>query len=81
MESGTISQSINMLWGIFQRNGLLPEHFAISLIPLTIVLTKAKPRYSRKNKLKINIFYMVGLKIYAWNGTELEIFGERTQGL
>ena len=61
-----------MLWGVFPGNSLLPVHFVISLIPLTIVWTKAKPRYSRKNKLKINIFYMVGLKIYAWNGTELE---------
>ena len=65
---------ININRDIFQGDFLSPLLFALSLIPLTLVLRQMEQRYSfRKGKRKLNhVLFMDDLKLYGNNQNEID---------
>ena len=58
--------------GIFQGDSLSPLLFVISLIPMTLVLRKAKAGYVTRQGIKINhLMYMDDIKLFAKTETSL----------
>ena len=57
---------VNIRRGIFQGDSLSPLLFVVALIPLTLVLRKAKSSYELSNREKINhLLFMDDLKLFA----------------
>ena len=61
--------------GIFQGDALLPLLFLTALIPITLILRKARSSHEFKNEGKINrLLLKDNLKLYAklYNGSYVE---------
>jgi len=72
---GQYLASVNIQRGIFQGDSLSPLLFIICLIPLSVMLRKAKQGYNltRTPSGKINhLLYIDDLKLYGKNKSELE---------
>ena len=61
--------------GVFQGNSLSPLVFALALIPLSLILRKAKAGYEfTGSKEKINhLLFMDDLKLFSLNEKELDL--------
>ena len=59
--------------GVFQGDSLSPLMFVLALIPLSLILRKAKAAYEfSRRKVKINhLLFMDDLKLYSLNEKEL----------
>ena len=64
--------------GIFQGDSLSPLVFVLALIPLSLILRKAKVAYEFSgSKVKINrLLFMDDLKLYSCNEKELDSLGQ-----
>ena len=71
--NGQALVGVNIRRGIFQGDTLSPLLFITSLLPLSILLRKAKPGYKLRQGRKVNhLLYMDDLKLYGKNKAELE---------
>ena len=67
-------RGVDIKQGIFQGNSLSPLVFVLALIPLSLILRKAKAAYEFSgSKVKINhLLFMDDLKLYSRNEKELD---------
>ena len=65
---------VGIKWGIFQGDSLSPLVFVLALIPLSVILRKARAAYEfSESKEKINhLLFMDDLKLYSWSEKELD---------
>ena len=65
---------VDIMRGIFQGDSLFPSMFVLALIPLSLILRKAKPAYEiLESKENINhLLFMDDLKSYSRNEKELD---------
>ena len=70
----SVLREVNIRRGIFQGDSLSPLVFVIGLIPLSLILRKAKAAYEfSESKEKINhLLFMDDLKLYSKNEKELD---------
>ena len=77
MESNENSElgEVDIKQGIFQGDSLSPLVFVLALIPLSLILRKAKAAYEFSgSKVKINhLLFMDDLKLYSCNEKELDL--------
>ena len=72
-ESGTLmSDNSNIKREIFQLDSLSPLFFSISFMPLSLELNSSEYGYKVGTERIINLFYVVGLKLYPKDNSELE---------
>ena len=73
-------RGVDIKQGIFQGNSLSPLVFVLALIPLSLILRKAKTAYEFSgSKEKINhLLFMDGLKLYSCNEKELDSLVQTT---
>ena len=72
-ESGTLmSDNSNIKREIFQLDSLSPLFFSISFMPLSLELNSSEYGYKVGTERIIHLFYVVGLKLYPKDNSELE---------
>ena len=63
---------VNVKRGIFQGDSLSPLLFVVSMIPMTIVLRKAKIDWGKKQFSLNHLLFMDDLKLYAKNEEQID---------
>ena len=65
---------VNIIWGIFQGDSLLPLVFVIALIPVAIILRTLKQKYSfgKEKEMLNHLLFMDDPNCYGSNNSKID---------